>query len=76
MSRTIIRIDMPNGLTYFHSDENHQAAHVSVDPFLWVLPGEPEGSLLYTDKDNDKEECPPTLRDPSLPGRYMPDVRR
>ena len=45
MSRTIIRIDMPNGLIYFHSAENHLAAHASVDPFLWVLQREPEVAI-------------------------------
>ena len=76
MSRCVITIRMPNGLVYMHSSKDYQTAHQSVDPFLWVLPGEPEGSLLYTNPDDDEEPLP-TLREYDiLRGRYLPDVRR
>ena len=61
---------MPNGIVYFHSAENHQAALVSVDPFLCC---EPEESILYLDDADvyDDEDYPPTLRDPSLPSMCL-----
>lgn len=63
MSRCVITIRMPTGLVYVHSAATHQEAHASVDPFLWVLPGEPEGSLLYTNPDDDDLD-PLTVRAP------------
>jgi len=50
-------------MQYLFSEDNHQVAFAKHDPFLWVLPGEPDGSLLFIKPEEDDFE-PPTLRCP------------
>lgn len=65
MSRTVIIEYSPNGSIRFTTAESHQVAFSMMDPFLWLLPGEPEGSLLFSNPEDDEEDFdPPTLRNP------------
>lgn len=66
MKRTVVRVTDQHGRFILSSEKSHQAAHAKYDPFLWVLPGEPDGSLLFIKPEDDDiaDADPPTLRSP------------
>lgn len=61
--RTIIKVTDQHGGFVLSSESSHLVAFAKHDPFLWVLPGEPDGSLLFIKPEEDDLE-PPTLRSP------------
>jgi hypothetical protein len=62
--KTVISVTHPDGTFYLYAGRNtHQETFAERDPFLWVLPGEPDGSLLFVKPEEDDLE-PPTLRSP------------
>lgn len=70
--RTVISVSEPNGTVKLSSAKNHQAAHVLHDPFFWIIPSEPEGSLLFLPIEtvaniaqlDEEEAIPSTLKSP------------
>ena len=68
LMRTIVKVTDQHGGFTLSSEASHLVAFAKHDPFLWVLPGEPGGSLLFIKPEDDDIEPydsePPTLRCP------------
>ncbi len=57
----VVTTKYPNGTVKLSSEKDHETAICNLDPFWWIVPGEPEGSLLFCEVE---ESLPSTLRSP------------